>query len=101
MVVYEVYHIHPDPAYENVDSTFHIGVFSSRSVAQEMIDYLRPQPGFADYPDGFVVEETIVDQTRFEDGFTLEPSELGGTQPRRRMRKNLRGGQRRNPPQEA
>ena len=78
MIVFEVQHVHPDPAYENVDSYFHIGFYSSRSLADQAIERLRRRPGFADYPDHFRVLKTVVDESRYEGGFDDDTTAEGG-----------------------
>jgi hypothetical protein len=46
-----------------------IGVFSSETTARAAVEKLREQPGFADYPDGFSIEEHTIDQFGWEEGF--------------------------------
>jgi hypothetical protein len=43
-----------------------IGVYSSRERAQATIARLRQQPGYRDYPEGFRVDERLLD-TEYDD----------------------------------
>jgi hypothetical protein len=46
-----------------------VGVYTSRENAERGIGLVCEQPGFRDHPDGFVIEEGIIDQTAMPNGF--------------------------------
>lgn len=46
-----------------------VGAFSSEAKALNAIDALRQQPGFKDYPEGFVIEACPLDQSQWPEGF--------------------------------
>jgi hypothetical protein len=52
-----------------------IGIYSSRYLAEQAIERLITQPGFCDFPDYFNIDEYIVDQDGWEEGFISETYE--------------------------
>ena len=46
-----------------------IGIYSSRDKAEQAINRLIKQPGFRDFPEYFNIDEYIVDQDHWEEGF--------------------------------
>ncbi|CAG0926367.1 hypothetical protein TFLX_00035 [Thermoflexales bacterium] len=57
-----------------------IGIYSSRSAALAAIDRVKTQPGFSDFPrlldplsedevDGFYIDEYVLDQDHWSEGF--------------------------------
>ena len=48
-----------------------IGVYSSREQAQAAVARLGRQPGFADAPDGFHIDEYRVDQDHWAEGYVV------------------------------
>ena len=46
-----------------------VGIYSSRSLAEEAEERARQLPGFADEPDGFTIEEYTVDTDHWPRGF--------------------------------
>jgi hypothetical protein len=52
-----------------------IGVYSSRDMAEKAIERLVQQPGFRELPDYFNIDEYIVDQDHWEEGFVTETYE--------------------------
>ena len=52
-----------------------LGVYSSASKAEQAKDKLKTQPGFADHPQGFHIDEYRIDQIKWSEGFvTVYPS---------------------------
>ena len=49
-----------------------IGVFTSRTAAEEAVQSLKVQPGFRDFPDHFHISEYELDVRHWEDGFITE-----------------------------
>ena len=49
-----------------------IGVYSTRKDAQEAVKRLTTQPGFRDTPDGFFIDEYVVNEDNWSEGFSLE-----------------------------
>lgn len=46
-----------------------IGIYDSYELAQEAQNRVKDQPGFIDYPDGFYIDEYIIDKDYWVDGF--------------------------------
>ncbi|APG61533.1 hypothetical protein LPB140_00255 [Sphingorhabdus lutea] len=67
MNLFVVDHIH----YENGDEELakRIGIFSSYQNAQNVIDRLKHQPGFIDYPNCFHILTLRVDKTHWSQGY--------------------------------
>jgi hypothetical protein len=51
-----------------------IGIYYSLDNLQMAINYLKSKPGFVDMPDNFIVEEYIVDNNYWEEGFVAANS---------------------------
>ena len=66
MEVYVLWHEYETEEFE--DSKM-IGVYSTRERAQEAIERLKTQPGFIDYPDGFVIDPYTLDKDEWTEGF--------------------------------
>ncbi len=49
-----------------------IGVYSTESAAREAIHRLTPQPGFANYPDGFHIGRYELDHEHWVEGFVSQ-----------------------------
>lgn len=73
MIVYRLTHQFPDPDEDGFDRYFELGLFSARSRAESAVEQLRRKPGFRDYPDGFTIDEMLVDQICWEEGFISDP----------------------------
>lgn len=54
---------------ENDENVFRIGIYSTRTKAEESVERLKAQPGFTDHPEGFEIHQVIVDVTFWEEGF--------------------------------
>jgi hypothetical protein len=65
--VFLVWHNHGP--IEDSDNAKLLGVFSSRELAQERVEAALTEPGFADHPEGFTVDEYVVDQHEWIEGF--------------------------------
>lgn len=64
------------------DQVKFIGVYATRSDAESAIARLRGQPGFRDWPDGFVIDEYSLGEDHWVEGFStmvniLVPSTAG------------------------
>ena len=68
--VFVVQHVARE-GYDNEDIKF-IGVYSTEKAAQGAIHRLTPQPGFADYPDGFHIDRYELDRDHWVEGFVSE-----------------------------
>jgi hypothetical protein len=65
--VFVVQHVHTLD--DDVEDIKLIGVYSSRENAEAAVARLSRQPGFADAPDGFHVDEYRVDQDQWTEGY--------------------------------
>ncbi|WP_327234377.1 hypothetical protein OG349_10650 [Streptomyces sp. NBC_01317] len=54
---------------EEGDDPKHLGTYSSREAAQGRIERARKLPGFADEPDCFYIQESVLDEDEWPDGF--------------------------------
>ena len=66
-VVYLLHHVLPDDEYE--DCAKLIGVYSSQEEATSAIKRLDGQPGFRDHPDGFQINEHVLNRDSWTEGF--------------------------------
>ena len=75
---YLLQHLHVLPHGE--DDAKVIGIYASKEAAVAAVDRLKHQPGFRDFPrivnadtdeqpDGFYIDEYIVDQDHWQDGY--------------------------------
>ena len=62
--VYILFQENPDSGDEKL-----IGVYSTKDKASTAIQKYRSISGFRDYPDGYIVDEYVLDQDNWEDGF--------------------------------
>src|SRR3712207_834605 len=76
--VYLVWHDHGPP--EDTDNAKLLGVFSTRPLAEERVRRAKSQRGFADHPDGFVIDEYVVDHDEWRDGFVEIDSDRWGAE---------------------
>lgn len=69
--VFEAWHVRPylEPGLEDAKV---IGVYSSRARAEEAIERVSRQRGFVDYPDGFGINERVVDKVNWAEGFVTD-----------------------------
>ena len=65
--VYILWHSHPLPQGE--DSDLLVGVYLSQQDAVAAQARVSAKPGFADHPDGFLIEEMTVNEDHWKDGF--------------------------------
>jgi hypothetical protein len=65
--VHLLMHVRSDD--EDGESAKMIGVYSSESAARAAIERVMSQPGFADHPDGFHIDEYEIDQDNWSGGF--------------------------------
>lgn len=54
-----------------------IGIYTGRENAEKGMVLVRDQPGFRDYPDGFVIEKGTIDQTNTPNGFVTVRDDNG------------------------
>ena len=64
---YLLHHVREDDEYG--DDAKLIGVYRSRSSAEQAIARLSSQPGFRDYPAGFEIGKYELDRDHWEEGF--------------------------------
>lgn len=66
MHVFVVHH-----AYESdgAEESKLIGVYSSRDAAEQAVARARTLPGFVDHPDGFSVDDYVLDEDHWTQGF--------------------------------
>ena len=65
--VFVLQHVHSRE--DGVEDVKFIGVYSSREKAQGAVARLGRTPGFSDAPDGFHIDEYLVDQDHWVEGF--------------------------------
>jgi len=54
----------------------HIGVFTSRELAERALEKVKDQPGFRDCPEGFSVDEWRLNQIGWSEGYvTIQPGD--------------------------
>lgn len=70
-LVYRASHVHPHPADRDLDVSLDIGIYSTRDIAEEAVNRLRKQRGFADYPDGFFIDAMELDVTAWDGGYFI------------------------------
>jgi hypothetical protein len=56
------------------DDVKHLGVYSTRALAQERIGQARQLPGFRDEPDCFHIEEAALDEPQWTQGYATVAS---------------------------
>ena len=72
--VFLLWHTHELPDQEE-DSKL-IGVYDSRAAADRARERVGKQPGFADHPGGFIVDEYEIGVDHWTEGFvTVNPSD--------------------------
>jgi hypothetical protein len=67
--VWVVWHIDHDAPTDEEENEKLIGVYSSEALAHEAIERLRDKPGFRDYPKRWDIDEYVLDDDHWEDGF--------------------------------
>jgi hypothetical protein len=70
--LFRLSYIHKLPDDEESEEYFHIGIYSSRETAEIALANLVEQPGFRDDPDGFIIDEQVLDETSWQEGFITE-----------------------------
>lgn len=46
-----------------------IGIFSNLAMAEQVVEQLKEQPGFKDYPENFIIDEIELNQLLWSSGF--------------------------------
>lgn len=70
VTVFLVRHAHSiEGADDDVFETKVVGIFSSELNAKEAINSLKGQPGFADYPNDFTIDDYEMDVIEWDQGF--------------------------------
>ena len=59
--IYELHHYDPEDD-SGIDFDKRIGVYSSEALAKAAIERLRDKPGFRECPNGWLIEEVVVDK---------------------------------------
>jgi hypothetical protein len=65
--VYDLWYIREFPGSEDVE--LHIGIYQTEPLAREAIVRLSDQPGFRDWPEGFEIHPTLLNQDGWTEGF--------------------------------
>ena len=65
--VFLLWHVHE--LVDGEDDEMLIGVYASRSDAEAAIERLRDQPGFAQYPNDFTIDEYEIGKDHWVEGF--------------------------------
>lgn len=65
--VFLLWHVHEFPNREDDEKL--IGVYASRADAIAAIERVRTQPGFAEHPEGFLVDEYEIGKDHWVEGF--------------------------------
>jgi hypothetical protein len=69
-----VFVLHHSYELDGCDETKMIGVYSSREAAEATIVRFRNLPGFGDKPEGFNIDEYLLDEDNWTEGFiTMKP----------------------------
>jgi hypothetical protein len=80
--VYVLWHVYELNPLEEEESKL-IGIYSSQEKAQHAIARLRSQPGFRDYPNGFIIDQATLDTDDWKEGFaSISPEDEFGTDDR-------------------
>ena len=58
---------------EGSEETKQIGIFSSRERADAAVAQLKSAPGFCDHPEDFYVDEIVIDEISWQEGFAFVP----------------------------
>lgn len=69
MAIYSVFLLWHSVNPDDDDNTKLLGGYSSRPLAADRIERSRSLPGFAGYPDGFMIDEYQVDKDQWTGGF--------------------------------
>jgi hypothetical protein len=69
--VFLLHHVRSDDEY--ADNAKLIGTYSSRDAAVAAIERLREQRGFRDHPEGWDIQQYILDDDHWEEGFVTAP----------------------------
>jgi hypothetical protein len=64
---YELWHLRYDDWDRDYDKL--LGIYSTEEKAEAGLALLRDKPGFRDHPDGFEINEGLMDETGMKDGF--------------------------------
>lgn len=67
MIVFVVQHVHPLDV--NEEDVKFIGVYSSEANAINGIAELKSLPGFRDCPEGFHIDQYVVDENNWTSGY--------------------------------
>lgn len=69
-IVYDLWFVQ---TYEDRDDTeLHIGIYRTEADAEAAISRLKSQPGFVDYPEGFEINPTRLNDDSWTEGFISE-----------------------------
>jgi homoserine kinase type II len=61
---------------DDIEENKLIGVYDSREKAQAAQARVCDKPGFRDYPDGFLIDEAVLNRDEWTDGFVTRDSRL-------------------------
>jgi len=68
--VYVLHHTHQIKGYE--EDVKLLGIFSSEEKAIEAIEKYKQMPGFKETPEGFSLDQYVVNKTEWREGFITE-----------------------------
>ena len=66
--VHTLHHVHPEDDVYDEDVKL-IGIYASRAEAEAAVVRVRDQPGFRDRPDGFRIDEHVLNRDGWVEGY--------------------------------
>lgn len=69
--VYVLHHVHGDP--DDDGDVKLIGVYSTHKLAKAAVARLGIQPGFSETPEGFQIDEYVLDRDYWAEGYVTVP----------------------------
>jgi hypothetical protein len=74
--IWQLHHVRELP--DGCEDIKQIGLFASEDDARAAIEQVKPEPGFREYPNDFVLGEVVLGYVAFEQGFvTFRPGDDG------------------------
>lgn len=65
--VFVIQHLREDP--DGYDNVKFIGVYSTRELAERVVESYKRLPGFSEYPEGFYIDRYEIDKDHWTEGF--------------------------------
>ena len=67
---------------EREATQLHIGIYSTEAAARAAVEALTDKPGFRDFPEGFEIHQTPLDETEWREGYLTKygppPKDVSG-----------------------